>query len=99
MQGLQDLVTSLTLKVKLSNRIVILLSVVFVIGFYCWGYWVYQQEVQLQRKQREIHYMCKDKPNKTAWVAYRNGEARCFLENDNYPHRAVGMNIDEDSTP
>ena len=83
------------MKLSKLDFLVIGLSVAF-----CWQMnKVYQQELQLSLLQRESHIMCKDKPNKTAWVAYRNGEARCFLESDNYPYRAVGMNIDENSTP
>lgn len=84
-----------TLKAKLSNILKDIFIVCLAVAFVFWMDKVYQQELQIKLQQREEHPMCKDKPNKTAWVAYRNGEARCFLESDNYPHRAMGSNIDD----
>lgn len=55
---------------------------------------VYQQELQLKILQRESHPLCKDTQTQTAWVAYRNGEARCFLEYDEFPHKAKGFSIE-----
>ena len=58
------------------------------------GHKVYQQEIGLFKEQMEEHSLCKDTKNKTAWVARRQGELRCFLENDDFPHRAWGSNIE-----
>ena len=48
------------------------------------------------KEEYEKHWLCKDTKHQTAWVARRDGELRCFLEGDNYPHRAWGRNIDAD---
>lgn len=35
---------------------------------------------------------CKDRKFHTGWIAWRNGEVRCFQESTQWPHRAKGMN-------
>jgi len=82
--------TSLTLMPKLTDLVLVIITVAF-----CWlTHTVYQQELQLQVMQRESHPLCKDTKTQTAWVSYRDGEARCFLEYDEYPHKAKGYNIE-----
>jgi hypothetical protein len=82
--------TSLTLKQTLTN-IALIAAVCGIAYSICSTHeLVYQQKV----KQQEVHPLCKDTPTKTAWVAYRDGVPRCFLENNMYPHRATGSNID-----
>jgi hypothetical protein len=85
----QGLMTCLILMQKLTD----LLLVVVVVSFCCITHTVYQHELQLQILQRESHPLCKDTPTQTAWVSYRDGEARCFLEYDDFPHRAKGYSI------
>ena len=73
------------------------LAIGFTIGVFLtlfFGNKIYRQEVELLKEQMEEHSLCKDTKNKTAWVARRQGEIRCFLENDDYPHRAWGSNIE-----
>lgn len=82
--------TSLTLMPKLTDLVLVIVTVAF-----CWlTHTVYQQELRLQILQRESHPLCKDTKTQTAWVSYRDGEARCFLEYDEYPHRAKGYSIE-----
>ena len=50
-----------------------------------------QQVIPTQFKQNEY---CRDTKTQTAWVAYRNGEYRCFLEYNEYPHRARGVYLE-----
>jgi len=68
--------------------ILLLGSIVYTTG------WVYQQKHNIELADRETHPLCKDTPTKTAWVAYKNGKPRCFLENNKWPNRAHGSNID-----
>jgi len=58
------------------------------------GVKVYQQEMDIAKKEWEVHPLCKDTKARTAWVARKNGEVRCFLEQDEYPHRAKGSYLD-----
>lgn len=75
---------------KLTDFLLVVVAVSF-----CWLIReVYQHELQLQIMQREVHPLCKDTPTQTAWVAYKNGEARCFLEYDDFPHKAKGYSIE-----
>lgn len=37
--------------------------------------------------------LCKDDAKREAWLAYKRGEFRCFHENIEYPHRALGANV------
>ena len=43
--------------------------------------------------ERERSIECGDTPNRTGWLAVREGEFRCFLEHTEYPHRAKGAFI------
>lgn len=56
--------------------------------------WVYQQKHKLELTAREFHPLCQDTPTKEAWVAYKNGIPRCFLESNRWPNRAHGSNIE-----
>ena len=58
------------------------------------GLWVYQQELTILKQQSLTHPLCKDTKSYTAWLARKDGEFRCFLEHNEYPHRAKGSNID-----
>ncbi len=58
---------------------------------------VYQQRLETALVEKEKHPLCKDTATKTAYVAYRDGVPRCFLEHNTYPHRASGSNIDENT--
>lgn len=69
----------------------------YVLTFPAW-YWVYQQEVSKRIQEREYNPLCKDTPTHTAWLAWNKGEPRCFMEQNDYPHRAKGSNVNEDST-
>jgi len=81
--------TSQTLKLILTE-IVLFLSICGIAYIVCDAHKkVYQQALI----NREVHPLCKDTPTKTAWVAYRDGVPRCFLENNGYPKRASGSNI------
>jgi len=55
---------------------------------------VYQTELAKAVKERESHDLCHDTPTQLAWVSYRDGEARCFLEYKEYPHRVKAGNLD-----
>ena len=59
------------------------------------GHRVYQLELERHLTEQETHSLCKDSKSHTAWVARKNGESRCFMEHNEYPHRAKGSNIDE----
>lgn len=56
--------------------------------------WVYQTELAKTLKDHESHDLCHDTPTQIAWVAYRNGEARCFLEYKEFPHKAKGSSLE-----
>jgi hypothetical protein len=75
---------------KLTNLVLFLILV----AGCCIVPWVYQQELQERLMQREVNPLCKDTKTQTAWVAYKNGEARCFLEYDDFPHKAKGYSIE-----
>lgn len=78
---------------KLSNVIIVCL-----LGAVAYeAYDLHQKKLQMELTFRETHPLCKDTPTKTAWVAYKNGEPRCFLENNSYPHKITGSNINEES--
>jgi len=82
-----------TLK-KLSK---VVISVLVLVSFYfavSLGIRVYQTELGKAIKARESHDLCHDTPKQLAWVAYRDGEARCFLEGREYPHRIKAGNLD-----
>ena len=55
---------------------------------------VYQTELASELKARESHDLCHDTPTQYAWVAYRNGETRCFLEYKEFPHKIQAGNLD-----
>ena len=42
----------------------------------------------------EQHEHCYDTKTHEGWVAHKNGEIRCFMENRQYPHRVRGSYID-----
>jgi hypothetical protein len=65
-------------------------------GFMYGYHRVYQHEIIAAQKARESHDLCHNTPTEIAWVAYKDGEARCFLENKEYPHRVKGAYIDVD---
>lgn len=79
----------------MSQILIDTLLVCLAVAFVWQTFRVDQLQQQNEMLQQGSHSLCKDKPSKTAWVAYRKGEARCFLESDNYPHRAMGSNIDD----
>ena len=84
------LLICLILKQKLTDLLVICVA----LG-YCYGsYVVYQQETKAYKKQLESHDLCHDTPTQLAWVAYKNGEVRCFLEYREYPHKIKAGNLD-----
>jgi hypothetical protein len=58
---------------------------------------VYQTELATEIKARESHDLCHDTPTQTAWVAYRKGEVRCFLEYKEFPHKVKASYIDENT--
>lgn len=79
------------MKLKLSKLLLILaipLGSAYAIGQ------VYQTELAKELKQRESHDLCHDTPTQIAWVAYRKGEARCFLEYKEFPHKIKQGNLD-----
>lgn len=55
---------------------------------------VYQQELANAKQALESHDLCHATPTQEAWVAYKDGEARCFLIHKEYPHRISGGQID-----
>jgi len=54
------------------------------------GYRIATEEV----KAAEQHTLCFDTKKEYAWVAYKDGQIRCFLEHKEYPHRARGSFIE-----
>ena len=50
-----------------------------------------QQKVE---KPYEEHPLCYDSKTQDAWIAYKRGEIRCFMEHKEYPHKSKGYNID-----
>lgn len=62
---------------------------------------VYAFERGVERGKDEIviqididqKYYCTDSQNRRGWLAFRGGEARCFHEHSEYPHRARGSHI------
>jgi hypothetical protein len=58
---------------------------------------VYQTELAREIRARESHDLCHDTNTQTAWVAYRNGEARCFLEYKEFPHKVKAAYLDENT--
>lgn len=60
----------------------------------CFGTQVYQRQIELEKATWEEHPLCKDTRNKTAWIAHRSGELRCFLESDDFPYKAIGTNVE-----
>ena len=63
-------------------------------GFMYGYHLVYQQELHNKIKALEQHDLCYDTPKEEAWVAYKNGEARCFREQKEYPHRVKASYLD-----
>jgi hypothetical protein len=55
---------------------------------------VYQQ-VATKIDTIEQHDLCHDTKTQTAWIARRNGDLRCFLEQKEFPHRVKGAYLDE----
>ena len=81
----------ISVKLKLSKLLLVLavpLGSAYAIGQ------VYQTELAKELKQRESHDLCHDTPTQLAWVAYRDGEARCFLEYKEFPHKIKAGNLD-----
>lgn len=91
MQDQPALTTCLILKQKLINFLLIATVCVISYSICNTHELVYQQKL----KQQETHPLCQDTPTKTAWVAYKDGVPRCFLENNKWPHKATGSNIDD----
>jgi len=58
------------------------------------GLQVYHTELNEALKARESHDLCHNTPTQLAWVAYKAGEVRCFLEGREYPHRIKAGNLD-----
>ena len=83
--------TSLT-KTFLDVVLGILIGVLLSGGYL---YKVYQHETTRYKQEIEQHHLCKDTRTHTAWLARKDGEIRCFLEQDDYPHRAKGTHIDD----
>jgi hypothetical protein len=55
---------------------------------------VYQTELAKELEARESHDLCHDTPTQVAWVAYRKGEVRCFMEYKEFPHKTIASNIE-----
>ena len=70
------------------------MSLGFVIGVVALTSQVYHTELAKELKERESHDLCHDTPTQLAWVAYRSGETRCFLEYKEFPHKSKGFNLD-----
>jgi hypothetical protein len=55
---------------------------------------VYQTELAKELESRESHDLCHDTPTQIAWVAYRKGEVRCFMEYKEFPHKVKAAYLD-----
>lgn len=55
---------------------------------------VYHTELAKELQARESHDLCHNTPKQEAWVAYKDGESRCFLIYKEYPHKITGGYID-----
>lgn len=67
----------------------ILIGFGFGCGYY-FKYLDYSESVRLEQ-----HQLCYDTDTYDAWVAYKAGEMRCFMEWRSYPHKIKGSVIDE----
>lgn len=69
----------------------------FIVGCLVGGY-SYQHlsdtETTVQQSLSEQSDLCYDTHKYEAWVARKNGEARCFMEYKEYPHRVKASYID-----
>lgn len=81
----------ISVKLRLSKVLGVLGFVTGVVALTCQ---VYQTELAKDIKARESHDLCHDTPTQYAWVAYRDKEARCFLEYKEFPHKSKGFNLD-----
>ena len=70
------------------------MSLGFLLGSWAVTSQVYQTELAKELKARESHDLCHDTSTQIAWVAYKDGEARCFLEYKEFPYKIKAGNLD-----
>lgn len=61
------------------------------------SYHIGYTEANVAYLSQESDYNCHNTPTQTAWVAHKNGELRCFLEKNEYPHRVIASALDVDT--
>jgi hypothetical protein len=86
---------------KIFKTLLILIALVLgAWGFTYTGYQLGVEENLEIAMPMEWHGNCIDDKQRTAWIAKRGKEYRCFHEYKEYPHRARGSAIDkQDSKP
>ena len=85
------MIFQISVKLKLSKFLGVL---GFLLGSWAVTSQVYQTEFAKDIKARESHDLCHDTPTQIAWVAYKDGEARCFMEYKEFPHKIHAGNLD-----
>ena len=55
--------------------------------FVAFHYGRYLERTTVPQYYATEHPLCKGSDREEAWVAYKNGQLRCFKESLNYPHR------------
>jgi len=92
---LQALTTFLTLLITNSQALIKTFFELFVVLGLCWGaFSLGELSAQASITALEQTDHCYDTRSHEAWIATKNGEARCFMEQRSYPHRVRASHLD-----
>lgn len=71
----------------IQGILLLFLGIIFSLGWIS-HYWMTKHILE-----NNIVTHCESKPNRTAWLAKKDGVYRCFQEYNQWPKRAYGYNI------